>query len=269
MKISVITVCFNEEKNIEATIKSVLRQSDNNYEYIICDGKSSDKTLEIVESYKQAFLEKGIDYKIKSEKDGGIYFGMNNGIDISDGDYAIFINAGDRLHGTNAIRNIINAINNSREQPDVVYGNYNYVERGFYKQVRSDHTQLKEKMSICHQSMLVSTKLLKKEKFDTTLRIAADYDLTLKLFLQEKNFLYVDSIICDFYQGGISTINIKKSSEEHWIVRDRYGIKYDKKRAEKEVSKTSFYCKLKAKIPQFVWTTWCKLKKRGRASELD
>ena len=55
MKISVITICYNEEKNIAKTIDSVLKQTSNFFEYIICDGNSSDRTVEIAKSYAEKF----------------------------------------------------------------------------------------------------------------------------------------------------------------------------------------------------------------------
>ena len=75
---SIITVCFNEEKTIGSTIESVLSQSYPFFEYIICDGGSSDRTYEIAQTYQDAFAKKNIRYTVTSQKDGGIYFGMNN-----------------------------------------------------------------------------------------------------------------------------------------------------------------------------------------------
>ena len=90
MKISIITVCFNSEKTIEDTIKSVLKQSYKNYEYIIVDGKSTDNTLNIIKKYEGKF-----DGRLKyiSEKDKGIYDAMNKGIKMSAGDIIGLINS--------------------------------------------------------------------------------------------------------------------------------------------------------------------------------
>lgn len=269
MKISIVTVCFNEEKNIAMTINSVLRQSDTSYEYIICDGKSTDKTIEIAESYRQAFEEKGIDYIIKSEKDGGIYFGMNNGIDLATGDYIIFINAGDCLHGTEAIKSIIDSLKEEETLPDVAYGDCNFVQRGYYHAMGSDHERLESGMSICHQSILVATDIIKKEKFNTEYKIGADYDLTLKLFLQGKRFLRINSIIADFYSGGISNVQIKSTVEESFKIRDAYSVKYDAKGERKKASKNERFEKFKLKMPRCLWTLWCKIKKREKEENLN
>lgn len=91
---SIITVCFNEEDTIRKTIESVLNQTFCNYEYIVCDGGSTDGTLKIVESYRAAFENKKIRFIVHSEKDGGIYFGMNIGVRLSNGTYLNFLNCG-------------------------------------------------------------------------------------------------------------------------------------------------------------------------------
>jgi glycosyltransferase involved in cell wall biosynthesis len=95
VKITVITVCYNVENEIEKTVKSVLNQSYANMEYLIIDGKSSDHTLPLAEN-----LVSGTDKKvlIYSEKDFGIYNAMNRGIMRASGDYVVFMNAGDSFY---------------------------------------------------------------------------------------------------------------------------------------------------------------------------
>lgn len=77
VKISVITVSFNSEKTIAETIDSVLEQDYKKFDYTIIDGNSTDNTVKISESYKDKFAAKGIDFRIISEKDNGIYDAMN------------------------------------------------------------------------------------------------------------------------------------------------------------------------------------------------
>ena len=89
MKISIITVSYNAVTTIEETINSVLNQSYQNIEYVIIDGSSSDGTQAIIEKYADR-----IAYCI-SEPDGGIYLGMNKGIDACTGDYIGILNADD------------------------------------------------------------------------------------------------------------------------------------------------------------------------------
>lgn len=269
MKISVITVCYNEENNIERTVKSVLRQSNKNYEYIICDGKSTDKTLEIAESYRSDFNKNGIDFKVISKKDGGVYFGMNNGIDVATGNYIIFMNAGDTFYGTEAISAVLKALEEADSLPDVIYGDSNDVRRGFYMYLKADHNKLTQGMSMCHQSIFVSSDVMKQEKFDTSLKICADYNLFLGLFLNGKRFLHIDAVISNFYEGGISTVRIDEALEETFKIKDRYGIKYDEKAERKSAKDMIKKIKILDNMPYFMRVLWYRIKNRKNMKDLN
>ena len=91
-KISVITVCYNSKKTIEDTIKSVLNQTYQNYEYIIIDGCSTDGTIDLVKSYIPKFNGR---LTFISEPDKGIYNAMNKGIRKATGDLICLLNSDD------------------------------------------------------------------------------------------------------------------------------------------------------------------------------
>lgn len=107
MKVSIITVCKNSEKTIEATILSVLSQCYSPIEYIIVDGGSTDGTLAIIARYRDRIVD------VISEPDRGIYDAMNKGIARSTGAIIGFLNADDLYATPNAIalvvRNIVRA----------------------------------------------------------------------------------------------------------------------------------------------------------------
>lgn len=92
---TIITPSFNSEKTIGATIKSVLNQSFTDFEYLIIDGKSSDKTLQIIEAFVPQFKSRNIQFKYISEKDSGIYDAWNKGIALSNGTWISFLGADD------------------------------------------------------------------------------------------------------------------------------------------------------------------------------
>ena len=94
IKFSIITVCFNSEKSILETLKSVNNQSWNNIEHIIIDGDSSDKTLEIIKTHGHRVT------KLVSEKDRGIYNAMNKGLELATGDIVGFLNSDDFFFAT-------------------------------------------------------------------------------------------------------------------------------------------------------------------------
>ena len=102
MKFSIITICFNSEAVIRKTIDAVLAQDySGEVEYLIIDGASKDRTVEIAEEYKPKFTAKGYSYIISSEPDKGIYDAMNRGAARATGDILAWLNADDHyLPGT-------------------------------------------------------------------------------------------------------------------------------------------------------------------------
>ena len=103
--ISIITVCKNSELTIEKTIKSVINQNYQNIEYILIDGKSTDKTLSIIKKYKKKIK------KIVSENDKGIYDAFNKGLKLAKGDLIGFVNSDDILI-QNALSILVKYYNN-------------------------------------------------------------------------------------------------------------------------------------------------------------
>ena len=125
MTVTIITICFNSEAVIKKTIESVLNQTYTDIEYIIIDGASKDKTVEIAESYKDAFADKGIDFKIFSEPDKGIYDAMNKGIAKATGELVGLINSGD-FYEPQMIETAVKAY---EEKPyDIFYGDINLIK---------------------------------------------------------------------------------------------------------------------------------------------
>src|SRR5690606_11240452 len=94
-KLSVITIVYNNIKDIERTIISVIKQSYNNIEYIIVDGASTDGTVDVIKKYDQE-ISKWI-----SEPDSGIYNAMNKGLALATGDYVLFMNSVDEIYNSN------------------------------------------------------------------------------------------------------------------------------------------------------------------------
>ena len=117
--ISIITVVLNGEKQLDRTIQSVLYQTYNNIEYIIIDGGSTDRTIDIISKYK-----KTIDYWA-CEKDDGLYDAMNKGIDIATGEWINFMNAGDEFYSYSVLTNIFD--NQNHQETEIIYGNHEII----------------------------------------------------------------------------------------------------------------------------------------------
>jgi glycosyltransferase involved in cell wall biosynthesis len=114
IKLSLITVCFNAEKLIEETLQSAINQSFKNFELVIVDGGSKDKTLEKIEAFKPYIGS------LISEKDKGIYDAMNKGIKAAKGEYVYFLNAGDSFYHKDVLQDIFG--NPALANADLIYG---------------------------------------------------------------------------------------------------------------------------------------------------
>lgn len=211
MKISLITVCFNSEKTIEHTIMSVLAQDYGNIEYIIIDGASSDATCHIIEKYKD-----NIAYFI-SEPDHGIYDAMNKGIKIATGDVIGIINADDIYASTNIISTVASAF--CDHNVDTVYGDLCYVkandvdiiDRKWIAGQYHDNSFLWGWMPP-HPTFFVRKHLyITHGLFVTTLKTAADYEMTLRLLhIKKVSTFYINRILVLMRNGGVSNQNFLK-----------------------------------------------------------
>ena len=138
--VTVITVVRNGEEYLERTIKTVINQTYQNKEYLIVDGDSTDRTLDIVRGY-----DKHLDYWI-SEPDQGVYDAMNKGIDLARGNWLIFINTGDAFFDEQALEKTVQQIS---DDVDLLYSD-TWFHGTRSRLVRCDH----RKMRIIHQSLL-------------------------------------------------------------------------------------------------------------------
>lgn len=248
---TIITVCFNEKENIQRTIESVLCQSYEDYEYILCDGGSSDGTLEIAKAYQNDFERKGIRYHIHSEKDGGIYFGMNIGVALSTGMYLNFMNAGDEFHNREVLAEISQHVQESAA--DILYGDIIKIERGYGKREIGNIQGIKEGMSFCHQAMFIKSELLRLHPYNTRYRIVADYEFTLSMWKQGKKFAHVNVIVANFRAGGISTTDVEKVTEEYCDVKAKANVAFDYQKNLKSAKSDFYKWKIKNNLPKAIW----------------
>lgn len=123
MKISIITVTFNSAATVRDTIESVLKQKYKDYEYLMIDGGSKDNTVDIIKEYEPKFEGR---MRWISEKDKGMYDGINKGIRMATGDVVGIINSDDFYHRTD-IFTIINKAFEEDEDIQAIYGDVRFV----------------------------------------------------------------------------------------------------------------------------------------------
>jgi len=201
--ISIITVCLNSEKTIEQCIQSVLQQSYENIEYIIIDGHSSDKTLSIIESYKDA-----IDY-FSSSPDSGLYHAMNKGLELALGDYIIILNSDD-WYPVDCIKKLVKAKKFSCTS--FVSALAQYVDHtGSNTQILRHmpyDASLQLRMPLRHETMLLSAALYNTiGLYDVSYKIIADLDLTIRLFKAGYTLYELQEPLLFFRNNGISNTN--------------------------------------------------------------
>jgi len=202
--ITIITVVWNGEQTIEQTILSILNQDYPHIEYIIVDGGSTDKTLEIITKYKNS-----IDNWI-SEPDKGIYDAMNKGVSLATGDWVNFMNAGDVFASKNVCSLVAEKI--SLTGCDVIYGDM------IAKDLESDTeilvkskpvSQIWKGMVFSHQSSFVKRSDLLETPFDLNYKIASDYNQVLSFYTEKKQFLHIPVVLARVTIGGLSYSNYK------------------------------------------------------------
>lgn len=221
MKFSVITVCYNSEKTIEDTIKSVLDQNYSDFEYIVVDGKSSDNTVNIIEKYKDR-----IDTFI-SEKDNSMYEAMNKGIAAASGDYLYFLNSDD-LFFDNSVLSVISEILKQDRSIDVLYGPIVKINSDTGETSFKTHETVNREFlyydCICQQAMFYKDNIFKNfGMFDPKYRIVGDYEWILRTY-GKINYRYTQNIIARFRLGGLC--NNEKFEVEHQRERAEVVNKY-------------------------------------------
>ena len=199
-KISVVTVTLNSEKYLEKNIQSVKKQTYKNREHIIIDGESTDRTLEIINN-NLSNIDKYI-----SEPDEGIADAMNKGIQLSTGDYLLFLNSDDYLIDEYVLEKVASYIN---DKSDIYFFKVLFLYEDGRKLISLNHglgLLTNFKMGSCHQGQIISRKLLLNlGLLDTNLKINFDYDFIYRAYKSGAKYTVYNDIISVMRQVGISS----------------------------------------------------------------
>jgi glycosyltransferase involved in cell wall biosynthesis len=209
MKVTIVTVSYNAESTIRNTIESVLSQNGVALEYIIIDGDSTDGTKKIIESFGSQITH------FISEKDRGIYDGMNKGVSMASGDVIGILNADDIYCDNQVLRNVLDSFSTEIE---AVYGNLQYVDqfntekivRTWISKKYNQGDFLKGWMPPHPTFFLRRTVYEELGLYTLKLKSAADYELMLRLIHKHGIKLnYLDKIIVKMRTGGKSNASLK------------------------------------------------------------
>jgi len=210
MKISIITITYNSEKTLRDTIESVLGQSYKKIEYIIVDGLSKDSTCDIVRSYGDRI------HTFVSEKDKGLYDALNKGIRLATGDVVGFLHSDDIFASTETVKLIAEAF--TKFNVDSVYGDLVYVDANdtnkiirFWRSRKFSRTRALTGWMPPHPTFYVKRKVYNDYGgFNTTFRIAADYESILRFLVRyHVSTFYIPLILIRMRVGGESNKSLK------------------------------------------------------------
>ncbi|MES2064068.1 MAG: glycosyltransferase family 2 protein [Bacteroidota bacterium] len=219
--LSVITIVYNNARDIERTILSVLNQTYAAMEYIVVDGASNDGTLEIIKRYENRVA------KLISEKDKGIYDAMNKGLALATGDYVIFMNSGDEFYVNDTVAKVFA----TAPDADIYYGETEMVndERESLGQRRHqapdkfNWRSFKYGMSVSHQAIYIRRTLT--EPYDPQYQLSADIDWIIRAAKKAKKIVKVDGYVAKYLVGGMSKAKHKQSLLERFdIMKRHYGL---------------------------------------------
>ncbi len=208
MKLSVITIAYNNLAGLRRTANSIQTQTFIDYEWIVIDGGSTDGTKEYLSS-----LEKQPDFWC-SELDNGIYDAMNKGLSHACGEWCLFLNSGDSLCERNVLERVFAKISDG----DIVYCDAVFQDRN-----KSFHMSYPDKLTldfftercICHQATFIRRQLLVDTNgYSTDYKIVSDWRAWVIWIMQGKRFDHLPIVVCTFMLDGIGSTKLQEAKEE-------------------------------------------------------
>lgn len=225
MKLSVITVNYNNLIGIKKTFESVFGQTNRDFEYIVIDGASTDGSVDEITEHKDKIV-----YYV-SEPDKGVYDAMNKGIAKATGDYCIFMNSGDCFYTDDVVDKMLPVLDGT----DIIYGNTHYTDgKVRYSKDEPDLFSFFYVSCWCHQSTFIKTALLRKYMYDDSLKIVSDWKFLLQTVIKDNcSYKAVDQVISLYDATGISSIDKELYNKERMLVlqelfSDRWVNDYDR-----------------------------------------
>lgn len=218
---TIITVTYNAEATLPATLKSVSEQTFSMFEYLIIDGKSADSSVRLA---REASIP---NCKIVSEPDGGLYDAMNKGLGMAQGDYVIFLNAGDTFHTPVTLEHIADAVLEN-DYPGVVYGQTDIVDSSRNK-LRDRHLRAPEVLTtasfsdgmvVCHQAFIVLRKIA--GNYLMRFKYSSDYEWCIRCLQRSHRNLYIDEVLIDFLSEGMTSRHHLRSLIERFRIMIHY-----------------------------------------------
>lgn len=221
IKISIITIVYNNVTGIKRTIESITNQTYPNIEFIVIDGGSSDGTVE--------FIRDNID-KISfwiSEKDEGIADAFNKGLAHVTGDLVFFLNSGDTFIDSKVVNNVVNKW--LENQVDILFYKVQVTDKIYIpsNEYKDDEKSIWKMADIPHQGAFIKSNLFKNIGiFNINYQIRMDFEFFARCKLNKCTYHFIPQVIVSYEPGGKSMIssNRKKFWKEGMSVKYLYDI---------------------------------------------
>lgn len=218
-RLSIITITFNAGAVLQRTMDSVAEQDYPYIDYVLVDGASRDNTVALIEAQRQQ-----MPLRFVSEPDKGLYDAMNKGLAMAEGDYVLFLNAGDTL----AEAHVVSEMFATQADADVYYGHAMVVdldgrELGLRQPLPPAHLNWKSLqwgMSVCHQAFVIKRSLAL--PYDLQYRICADIDWMIRCLKQAPKTVHTGGLVCRFLADGLSSTHRKKAWKERYSVLNKH-----------------------------------------------
>lgn len=254
MKLSIITINFNNRDGLRKTIDSVVSQTWQDFEWIIVDGGSTDGSKELIEETASKLESQGwtteqfsgpedpasyiANHQASiinpssfenpsspqrllwcSEKDKGIYNAMNKGIAKARGEYMNFMNSGDIFYDKDVLERVF-----SKEYvSDLLYGDWLYwSDKIEYNGICPKNISIVwlSMHNICHQAIFIKSRILREEGYDENYKLYADWARWMKLACKGGVFEYIPYTICRYEMGGISSQSSLLADNERAMIKE-------------------------------------------------
>jgi glycosyltransferase involved in cell wall biosynthesis len=218
---TIITVCRNAGKLLERTMRSVLSQSFDSFEYLIKDGSSSDGSLTALTRIEKI--------RLISKPDTGIYDAMNQALEYSTGNFVCFMNTGDTFYSSETLTRVAQFIHQNLEKP-VYLGNAFIDGKPKIHPPRFSLAFLYDG-HICHQAVFVRRSLYSSEKgFNLHYRLLADRDFFMRVFWVKRiPYQVIPEFVCNYDLTGVTSqekYHELKNQEYREIQRKYFGLKH-------------------------------------------
>lgn len=226
--LSIVTATYNSEDTILSSIESLNQQTFSDVEHIVIDGGSTDSTVDIIKQ-KSKYLS-----RLVREKDEGIYYALNKGIQLSQGEYVGFLHSDDLFDNQNTLRRIVDSLTGNNL--DILYGDLKYVSKEdtsktirYWRSATFNPRLLSKGWMPPHPTFYMRTSLYRTMGvFNTKYKISADYDAILRYLSSDGlNIGYLSEVVIKMRMGGKSNkslTNIFSKMAEDYKILETHGL---------------------------------------------